>query len=77
MSADSSTLAQPLQNVQTTLVPAAGATAVEFMVNVPGRYLLVDHALPRALNKGAVGYLEVTGAPDPSTFDGALSGPGH
>lgn len=70
-------LAQPLQNVQTTLVPAGGATAVEFTLNVPGRYLLVDHALPRALNKGAIGYLEVAGAPDPSIFDGALSGPGH
>ncbi|HAF10520.1 MAG TPA: nitrite reductase, copper-containing [Chloroflexi bacterium] len=69
-------LGQPLENVQTTLVPAGGATAVEFTINVPGRYLLVDHALPRALNKGAVGYLEVEGAPDPSIFDGAL-GPGH
>ncbi|MDP9320275.1 MAG: copper-containing nitrite reductase [Chloroflexota bacterium] len=70
-------LGQPLENVQTTLVPAGGATAVEFTVNVPGRYTLVDHALPRALNKGAAGYLEVEGAPDPSVFDGALSGPGH
>ena len=70
-------LGQPLENVQTTLVPAGGATAVEFTLNVPGRYTLVDHALPRALNKGAAGYLEVEGAPDPSIFDGALSGPGH
>jgi nitrite reductase (NO-forming) len=70
-------LAQPLENVQTTLVPAGGATALEFKVNVPGRYLLVDHALPRALNRGAVGYLEVGGEPDPTIFDGALSGPGH
>ncbi len=70
-------LGQPLANVQTTLVPAGGATAVEFTVNVPGRYTLVDHALPRALNRGAAGYLEVEGEPDPSVFDGALSGPGH
>jgi nitrite reductase (NO-forming) len=70
-------LAQPLENVQTTLVPAGGAMAVEFKVNVPGRYLLVDHALPRALNRGAAGYLEVEGEPDPTIFDGALSGPGH
>jgi len=69
-------LGQPLENVQTTLVPAGGATAVEFTVQVPGRYLLVDHALPRALNKGAAGYLEVEGAPDPSVFDGA-AGSGH
>ena len=69
-------LGQPHENVQTTLVPAGGATAVEFTVNVPGRYLLVDHALARALNKGAAGHLEVEGAADPSIFDGA-SGPGH
>jgi nitrite reductase (NO-forming) len=69
-------LGQPLENVQTTLVPAGGATAVEFTVQVPGRYLLVDHALPRALNKGAAGYLEVEGAADPSFFDG-VGGAGH
>jgi len=69
-------LGQPLENVQTTLVPAGGATAVELRLNVPGRYLLVDHALPRALNKGALGHLEVAGAPDPSVFDGA-PGSGH
>ena len=69
--------AQPLESVQTTLVPAGGAAAVEFTLNVPGRYTLVDHALGRALNKGAAGYLEVDGAPDPSIFDGPLSGPGH
>src|SRR5579859_1671791 len=70
-------LGQPIHNVQTTLVPAGGATAVEFKVNVPGRYTLVDHALPRALNKGAAGYLEVEGTQDTSIFDGPLSGPGH
>lgn len=70
-------LGQPLENVQTTLVPAGGATVVEFTVEVPGRYLLVDHALPRALSKGAAGHLEVEGPPDPSVFDGALSGAGH
>jgi nitrite reductase (NO-forming) len=69
-------LGQPLENVQTTLVPAGGATAVEFKLQVPGRYLLVDHALPRALNKGAVGYLDVEGAADPTVFDGA-AGAGH
>jgi len=68
---------QPLENVQTMLVPAGGAAAVEFTLDVPGRYTLVDHSLGRALNKGAAGYLEVEGAADPSIFDGALSGPGH
>ncbi|MGH7334899.1 MAG: copper-containing nitrite reductase [Candidatus Rokuibacteriota bacterium] len=59
---------EPNRNVQTTLVPAGGAVIVEFKVNVPGRYLLVDHSLSRALDKGALGSLEVTGAPRPDVF---------
>ncbi len=52
-------------NVQTTGVPAGGSTMVEFKLDVPGRYTLVDHALFRAFNKGAVGILEVTGDENP------------
>ncbi len=48
-------------NVQTTMVPAGGATMVEFKVDVPGTYVLVDHSLSRAFNKGALGMLKVTG----------------
>lgn len=55
----------PARNIQTTLVPAGGATAVEFKVDVPGTYLLVDHALGRALNKGAHAQLVVTGEDRP------------
>ena len=64
-------------NVQTTLVPAGGATVVEFRVNVPGTYTLVDHALPRALDKGAAGQLVVTGDHDTSIYSGPLGGAGH
>ena len=49
------------QNVQTTMVPAGGSTIVEFKVDVPGTYVLVDHSLSRAFNKGALGMLKVTG----------------
>ncbi|HUJ58351.1 MAG TPA: copper-containing nitrite reductase [Kofleriaceae bacterium] len=49
------------EHVQTTLVPAGGATIVELHVDVPGSYALVDHALFRAFNKGAVGQLRVDG----------------
>jgi len=49
------------EHVQTTLVPAGGATIVEFRTTVPGTYALVDHALFRAFNKGAVGQLKVEG----------------
>jgi nitrite reductase (NO-forming) len=40
---------------------------VEFTVNVPGKYLLVDHALAR-MNKGAWAVLEVTGDKNPDIF---------
>jgi nitrite reductase (NO-forming) len=56
-------------DVQTTLVPAGGATWVEFRVDVPGDYLLVDHALTRAIDGGAVAMLHVTGDDDPAVFD--------
>lgn len=54
-------------NVQTTGVPAGGATTVEFKVEVPGKYVLVDHSLGRAL-KGAVGILMVSGPENPAVF---------
>lgn len=54
-------------DVQTTLVAPGGATMVELKVQHPGSYLLVDHALSRA-GKGAVGVLEVTGAPVPGVY---------
>ncbi len=55
------------KNVQTTLVPSAGATILEFKVDIPGNYLLVDHSIFR-INKGAVGVLSVTGEEDPEIF---------
>ena len=55
------------RDVQTTLVAPGGATIVEFKVDYPGNYLLVDHALSRA-GKGLVGMLEVSGAADPAIY---------
>jgi nitrite reductase (NO-forming) len=52
------------ENVQTTLVPAGGAAIVEFVADVPGAYVLVDHALAR-LDRGAWGLLEVSGSDRP------------
>ncbi|QDG54840.1 nitrite reductase, copper-containing [Persicimonas caeni] len=65
-------ISEPLRNVQTTAVPPGGATMVEFEVDYPGKYLLVDHALTR-LDKGAVGILEVTGEADDTLYK-SLSG---
>ena len=55
------------KNVQTTAVLPGGASIVEFTVDVPGKYLLVDHALAR-MNKGAWAVLEVTGPEKPEIF---------
>jgi len=56
-----------LENVQTTAVLPGGATIVEFTVDVPGNYLLVDHALAR-MNKGAWAVLEVSGEENPEVY---------
>ena len=58
---------EPLTDVQTTLVPSGGATMVEFELDVPGRYILVDHSLSR-LEKGLAGYLLVEGEDQPAIF---------
>jgi nitrite reductase (NO-forming) len=69
--------APPLTDVQTTLVPPGGATMVEFQMDVPGRYILVDHALSR-LQRGLAGYLYAEGDPNLDVFNGAeTEGSGH
>lgn len=68
----------PMTDVQTTIVPPGGATMVEFQVQVPGRYILVDHALSR-MERGLAGYLYVDGADQPDIFHGdhLTAGSGH
>jgi len=58
----------PARNVQTTLVPAGGAAIVEMTVQMPGRFLMVDHSIVRAMEKGALGVLQVAGAEQPEVF---------
>jgi len=66
-----------MTDVQTTVVPPGGATVVEFQLQVPGRYILVDHALAR-LQRGLAGYLIAEGADAPDIFSGTTtSGSGH
>jgi nitrite reductase (NO-forming) len=60
--------APPARNVQTTLIPAGGAAIVEMKVQAPGRFLLVDHSIVRAMEKGALGLLEVDGPEQPGIF---------
>ena len=56
-----------MKDVQTTTVPPGGATVVEFKLEVPGKYVLVDHALTR-VERGLAGILEVTGPDNPDIF---------
>ena len=56
------------KNVQTTLIPSAGTVIVEFKVDVPGAYLLLDHSIFRVA-KGALGILSVEGKENLSIFD--------
>jgi nitrite reductase (NO-forming) len=70
-------LSPPLQGVQTITVPAGGAAIAEFKLDVPGNYILVDHALSRA-ERGLVGMMQVEGQPNPEIFDGRVeAGSGH
>ncbi len=67
----------PARSVQTTLVPAGGTTAADFTLDVPGNYVLVDHALSR-LERGAWGVLHVAGPENKQIFDGVVQqGGGH
>lgn len=60
------------ENVQTTLIPAGGAAIVEFKVDVPGTFILVDHSIFRAFNKGALGMLKVEGEENKTIYSGEL-----
>ncbi|MEO8998809.1 MAG: copper-containing nitrite reductase [Rhodanobacter sp.] len=57
-------------NVQTTLIPSGGAAMVEFRTQVPGSYVLVDHSIFRAFNKGALAILKVDGPENKAIYSG-------
>jgi nitrite reductase (NO-forming) len=63
----------PMVGMQTLAVPPGGAVIAEFAVDVPGTYTLVDHAVFRAFNKGAIGNLRVDGPPNPRIYAGLVS----
>ena len=60
------------KNVQTTLIPAGGAAIVDFKVETPGTFILVDHSIFRAFNKGALGMLKVEGKEDKNIYSGTI-----
>jgi len=60
------------QNVQTTLIPAGGSSIVDFVIDVPGTYTLVDHSIFRAFNKGTIGILKAIGPENQDIYTGQL-----
>lgn len=58
------------ENVQTTLIPAGGAAMMEFHMEVPGSYVLVDHSIFRAFNKGALAILKADGPERKDIYSG-------
>lgn len=65
----------PLRGSQTTLVPAGGGTVVELIGQVPSTIVLVDHALSRTFDKGALGTVIVEGAENPEIFEAIGANP--
>ena len=64
------TMTNFLQNVQTATVPPGSAVVVDFKAHAPGTYVLVDHAVFRAFNKGALGMLKVDGPQNLLVYSG-------
>jgi nitrite reductase (NO-forming) len=58
----------PIKDVQTVTVAPGGATVVDFKLEVPGNYIMVDHALSR-LERGGAGILTVEGSANPEVFN--------
>jgi nitrite reductase (NO-forming) len=60
------------KNVQTTLIPAGGSAIVDFKVETPGNFIMVDHSIFRAFNKGALGILKVEGDENKNIYSGTI-----
>jgi len=60
-------ISPPARGLQTTLVPAGGASVVELVPTTPGVLTLVDHSVTR-FDKGAIGFLDVQGPVCPNVF---------
>lgn len=64
---EGSLVSPPIESVQTIKVAPGGSGIVEFKCEIPGRYVLVDHALSR-VERGLAGYLFVEGEENPEIF---------
>ncbi|TWU73336.1 hypothetical protein ED733_004826 [Metarhizium rileyi] len=68
---DGDVTSPPARFVGTTSVPPGGTTIVDMKMVVPGSYTIVDHAIFR-LDKGAVGFINVSGPQRPDVYVGNL-----
>jgi nitrite reductase (NO-forming) len=65
-------MSTPVQNVQTTMIPAGGSAIAQFKLSVPGTFIIVDHSLSRAFNRGALAQLKVTGPDQKDIYSGKM-----
>jgi nitrite reductase (NO-forming) len=63
-------MSTPTHNVQTTAISAGGSAITEFKMSVPGTFIIVDHSLERAFNRGALAQIKVTGPEDKLVYSG-------
>ena len=66
-------MSTPTHNVQTTMIPAGGAAITEFKLSVPGTFIVVDHSLTRAFNRGALAQLKISGEENKIVYSGKTS----
>ena len=57
-------------NVQTTTIPPGGSSIVEFKCEAPGTLNIVDHAIFRTFNKGALAQIKVKGEENKTVYSG-------
>ncbi|SPN97203.1 probable multicopper oxidase [Cephalotrichum gorgonifer] len=63
---DGDVLSPPSRAIQTLSTPPGGSSIVDLKMFVPGTYTMIDHAIFR-LDKGGVGFLNVSGPQTPGT----------
>lgn len=71
---DGTLVGEPRRDVSTIMVPPGGASVIDLSLEVPGDYVLVDHALSRAA-RGLVGKLIVEGDGRPAVEPSAEADP--
>lgn len=59
------------EDIQTVTVAPGGATITDLSFEVPGTYVIVDHALSR-VEKGLAGHIKVEGEENPEIFRESL-----